>query len=83
MAPQEASLSPVSVADEGDVTDSVFSDGKDRNEVKVEKDGDGRPQKKLAKKTVVKVASKSRNQPNTQTTAMWQMLQSIEQCSSQ
>ena len=60
MAPRDVFLSLVSVADKGDVTGSGVSDGKDRNEEEVEKDGDGRPQKKLAKKTVVKVASKSK-----------------------
>ena len=82
MARRKVSLSPVSLAD-GDVTDSGVSGGKDRNEEEIEEDGDGRPQKKLVKKTVVKVASKSKKQPKTQTAAMWQMVQSIEQCSSQ
>lgn len=54
MARRKVSLSPVSVAN-GDVTDSGVSGGKDGNEEEVEEDGDGRPQKKLAKKTVVKV----------------------------
>ena len=54
MARRKVSLSPVSVAN-GDVTDSGVSGGKDRNEEEVEEDGDGRPQKKLTKKTVVKV----------------------------
>ena len=45
---------------DGDVTDSVVSGGKDRNEREIEKDSDGRPQKKLAKKTVLKDASKSK-----------------------
>ena len=67
---------------DGDVTDSSVSGGKDRNE-EVEEDGDGRPLKKLAKKTVEKVASKSKKQPKTQTAAMWQMVQSIEKFSSQ
>ena len=64
MAPRDVFLSLVSVADKGDVTGSGVSDGKDRNEEEVEKDGDGRPQKKLAKKTVVKVASKSKKKNN-------------------
>ena len=59
MARRKVSLSPVSLAD-ADVTDSGVSGGKDPNEEEIEENGDGRPQKKLAKKTVVKVASKSK-----------------------
>ena len=59
MARRKVSLSPVSLAD-ADVTDSGVSGGKDTNEEEFEENGDGRPQKKLAKKTVVKVASKSK-----------------------
>ena len=39
------------------------------------------PKKKVRKDTVVKVASKTKKQPKTQTAAMWQMVQSIERCS--
>ena len=59
MARRKVPLSPVSLAD-ADVTDSG---GKDTNEEEIEENGDRRPQKKLAKKTVVKVASKSKINP--------------------
>ena len=67
---------------DADVTDSGISGGKDTNGEEIEENGDRRPQKKLAKKMVVKVVSKSKKQPKTQTAAMWQMVQCIEQCSS-
>ena len=38
------------------------------------------PKKKVKKETVVKVPSKNKKQPKTQTAAMWQMVQSIERC---
>ncbi|XP_068739215.1 uncharacterized protein [Montipora capricornis] len=48
MARRKVSLSPLSFADV-DVTESGISGGKDTKEEEIEENGDGRPQKKLAK----------------------------------
>ena len=73
---RKRSLTPVPRVDDGDIEQGGSEDKGDDDDNKC-----APPKKKVRKDTVVKVASKNKKQPKTQTAAMWQMVQSIEGCS--
>jgi len=75
---RKPSLTPVPTPDDGDLVEEGGSVDKGDNDNECLP-----PKRKVKKETVVKVASKNKKQPKTQTVAMWQMVQSIERCSTQ
>ena len=75
LAVHKTSLTPVPKPDD-DLDEEGASADKGDNECLP-------PKKKVKKETVVKMASKNKKQPKTQTAAMWQMVQSIQRCSTQ
>ena len=78
LALRKTSLTPVPTPDDGDLHEEGSSVDKGDNDNEYQP-----PKKKVKKETVVKVASKNKKQPKTQTAAMWQMVQSIERCSTE